>query len=142
VDSVRVQRRSRHRRLAAAAACRVYGLTIWLYPPDFRRAFGRELAITFRNRVEDVLDAGGLRHWLAFIVHIALDTLSTYRMLLTPGDQVVSAGAGSLLGLGEGDVAHGGLDHAMLEEIFASAGVLLAFAGWLTFLVILPKYGC
>jgi hypothetical protein len=132
--------RSRHRRLAAAA-CRVYGLTIWLYPPEFRRAFGRELAVTFRTRVEDVLEAGGIRDWLAFVAHIALDTLSTYSTLVTPSE---AQGAVSLLGLSEGEVAHGCFDRATLDIqlMFASAGVALAFAGWFAFLVILPKYVC
>jgi hypothetical protein len=135
-----MRRRSRHRRLAAAA-CRVYGLTIWLYPPQFRRAFGRELAVTFRTRVEDVLEAGGIRDWLAFVAHIAWDTVSTYRTLATPTD---AHGAVSLLGLSETEVAHGCLDRATLDMplMFASAGVALAFAGWFAFLVILPKYVC
>jgi hypothetical protein len=132
--------RCRYPRLAAAA-CRVYGLTIWLYPPEFRRAFGRELAVTFRTRVEDVLEAGGIRDWLAFVAHIALDTLTTYSTLVTRSG---AQGAVSLLGLSEGEVAHGCLDQATLDIhlMFASAGVALAFAGWFAFLVILPKYVC
>ncbi len=130
--------RSRHPRLAAAA-CRVYGLIIWLYPSAFRRAFGRELTVTFRTRVEDVLDAGGIRDGLAFVAHIAFDTLSTYGTLMTSRD---AQDAGSLLGLSEGEVAHGCLDRATLDMqlMFASAGVALAFAGWFAFLVILPQY--
>jgi hypothetical protein len=132
--------RSRHRRLVAAA-CRVYGLTIWLYPPAFRRAFGRELAVTFRSCVEDVFEAGGIRDWIAFVAYIVWDTLSTYRTLVTPSD---AQGAVSLLGLSEGKVAHGCLDRATfdIQLMFASAGVALAFAGWMAFLVILPKYCC
>jgi hypothetical protein len=91
--------RCRYPRLAAAA-CRVYGLTIWLYPPEFRRAFGRELAVTFRTRVEDVLEAGGIRDWLAFVAHIALDTLITYSTLMSRSG---APGAVSLLGLSEGE---------------------------------------
>jgi len=138
-----LRRRTRYRRLAAAA-CKVYSLTIWLYPPEFRRAFGRELAITFRTRVEDVLETGGIRDWLAFAAHIAWDMLATYRMLLTPGE--APADAVSLLGLSEGEIALGGLHRAPLDLdiqlIFATAGVVFAFAGWFVFLVILPKYIC
>ena len=132
--------RCRYPRLAAAA-CRVYGLTIWLYPPEFRRAFGRELAVTFRTRVEDVLEAGGIRDWLAFVAHIALDTLRTYSTLVTPSE---AQGTVSLLGLSEGEVAHGCLDRGTLDIqlMFATAGVALAFAGWFAFFVILPKYVC
>jgi len=138
-----LRRRTRYRHLAAAA-CRVYGLTIWLYPPEFRRAFGREMAITFRTRVEDVLETGGIRDWLAFVAHIAWDMLSTYRMLLAPGE--VPGDAVSLLGLSDGAIALGGLQRAPLDLdiqlIFATAGVVFAFAGWFVFLVILPKYVC
>ena len=131
--------RCRYPRLAAAA-CRIYGLTIWLYPPEFRRAFGRELAVTFRTRVEDVLEAGGIRDWLAFVAHIALDTLTAYSTLMTRSG---AQGAVSLLGLSEGEVAHGCLEATLdIQLIFASAGVALAFAGWFAFLVILPKYVC
>jgi len=49
--------RTRHLWLAAVA-CKVYGLTLHLYPVRFRRAFGEELAVTFRSHVEDVLDSG------------------------------------------------------------------------------------
>jgi hypothetical protein len=136
-------RRTRYRRLAAAA-CGIYGLTIWLYPREFRRAFGRELAITFRSRVEDVLETGGLRDWFAFVAHMAWDMISTYRMLLSPGE--VPGDAVSLLGLSEGEIALGGLHRAPLDLdiqlMFATAGVVLAFAGWFVFLVILPKYIC
>ncbi len=132
--------RTRHPRLAAVA-CKVYALTIWLYPPEFRRAFGRELAVTFRARVEDVLEAGGIRDWLAFVAHIALDTLSTYSTLVTHSE---AQGTVSLLSLSEGEVAHGCPDRATLDIqlMFATAGVALAFAGWFAFLVILPKYVC
>ena len=132
--------RCRYPRLAAAA-CRIYGLTIWLYPPEFRRAFGRELAVTFRTRVEDVLEAGGILDWLAFVAHIALDTLTTYSTLMTRSG---AQGAVSLLGLSEGEVAHGCLDRATfdIQLMFASAGIALAFAGWFAFFVILPKYVC
>jgi hypothetical protein len=132
--------RTRHRRLAATA-CKVYGLTIWLYPREFRRAFGRELAVTFRTRVEDVLDGGSLRDWLAFVGHIGWDMLRTYSTLVTAGD---APGGASLLGLSDGEVAHGCLDRATVDMplMFATAGVALAFAGWFTFLVILPRFVC
>lgn len=114
---------------------------IWLYPPEFRRAFGRELAVTFRTRVEDVLESSSIRDWLAFIAHIAWDTLISYSALVAPREV---QGAASLLGLDEGEVAHGCLDRPSLDIqlMFASAGVALAFAGWFVFLVILPKYVC
>jgi hypothetical protein len=128
----------RHPRLASTA-CWVYSLTIWLYPREFRRAFGRELTLTFRNRIEDVLEAGGICEWLAFAAHIALDTLSTCGTLATPSE---SQGAVSLLGLTEGEIAHGALDSATVDihMMFVTAGLALTFAGWFTFFMILPKY--
>lgn len=135
-----MRRRCKHPRLASAA-CRVYDLTIWLYPREFRRAFGRELALTFRSRVEDVLEAGSLCDWLAFAAHIALDTFSTCNALAASSE---SQGAVSLLGLSEGEMAHGGLHSATvdIQMVFATAGVALTFVGWFTFFVILPKYVC
>lgn len=130
--------RCRHPRLASAA-CWVYGLTIWLYPREFRHAFGRELALTFRSRVEDVLEAGGLGDWLAFAAHIALDTFRTCHTLAASSEW---EGAASLLGLSEGEMAQGALDPATvdIQLMFATAGVALTFAGWFAFFVILPKY--
>jgi hypothetical protein len=73
---------TRHPRLSAAA-CRIYGLTIWIYPTEFRRAFGRELLVTFRNRVEDVLDGGGILEWLVFAGRMAIDCVRTCSTLST-----------------------------------------------------------
>jgi hypothetical protein len=126
----------RHPRVAAAA-CKIYGLTIWLYPAEFRRAFGDELAITFRNRVEDVLDGGGILDWLAFAVHIAVDWIRTCGTLVTESR---TAGSVSLLGLNEGDAAHGCLDRTAVDVplVFVVAGFVLAFVGWYAFFGILP----
>lgn len=129
---------TRHPRLAAAA-CKVYGLTIRLYPAEFRRAFGRELAVTFRTRVEDVLDAGGVHHWLAFAAHIALDTLRTHADLITTDSTQDSV---SLLGLSEGRAPQGGIDRATVDSqfLFAAAGLVLTVVGWYAFFAILPSY--
>jgi len=88
---------TRHPRLSAVA-CKIYGLAICVYPIEFRRAFGRELLVTFRNRVEDVLDGGGILEWLAFAGHIAIDcvrtcsTLSTERRTVDVSRVVLAAG--------------------------------------------------
>ena len=130
--------RTRYPRLAATA-CRVYGLMIWLYPPVFRRAFGRELVLTFRSRVEDVLNDGGVREWFTFAAHIAWDTIRTSGTLMATGGPRDSL---SLLGLREGDAAHGGLDHATVtvDLMFAAAGLVLGFGGWYAYFAILPLY--
>jgi hypothetical protein len=129
---------SRHPRLATAA-CKVYRLAIWLSPPEFRRAYGRELAVTFRTRVEDVLEADSLRDCLGFAAHIAVDTLRTWSFQLTPGEAPREV---SLLGLSDDEVAHGTLDLPRLDiqVVFVSAGVGLAFTGWFAYLFILPAY--
>ena len=130
---------TRHPRLVAAA-CKVYGLTILLYPVAFRRAFGRELAITFRNRVEDVLDSGNVHDWLGFAAHIALDTIRAC------ADAPTTAGGaepGSLLGLTDGDMAHGSLNRAypdVLQGILVLAGLALTIGGWYAFFAVLPSY--
>jgi hypothetical protein len=73
---------TRHSRLVALA-CRIYSLTIYIYPTEFRRAFGHELVVTFRNRAEDVLDEGGIMERLAFAAHIAVDCVRTWTTLST-----------------------------------------------------------
>jgi hypothetical protein len=130
--------RTRHPGLAAAV-CKVYGLAIWMFPTEFRGAFGHELAVTFRNRVEEVLDGGGILDWLAFAVHIAFDWIRTCSMLATEGR---TQGSVSLLGLSAGGAAHGCVDRATVDVqfMFAVAGLVLAFAGWYTVFGILPSY--
>src|SRR5262245_41503805 len=88
---------TRHPRLSAVA-CRIYSLTICLYPTEFRRRFGHELVVTFRNRVEDVLDGGGILEWLAFAGHIAIDCMRTCSTLSM---ELGACGSMSLLGLSD-----------------------------------------
>jgi hypothetical protein len=130
--------RTRHPRVAHAA-CALYRLALWLYPAEFRRTFGGELVVTFRSRVEDVLDGGGLCAWLAFAAHMAWDTMHASSTMLAAGPPSASA---SLLGLAEGEVARGGIDGATIDVqlLFAAAGVALALYGWYAYLVILPTY--
>lgn len=129
--------RSRHPRLASAA-CRAYGFVVYLYPREFRQAFERELALTFRNRVEDVLE-GSIGSWLAFVAHIGLDTLRTRRTLIESSQWQTAA---SLLGLAEGEVARGSLGRARVDihVMAAAAGVALTLAGWFAYFVVLPRY--
>ena len=119
---------TRHPRLSAVA-CTVYGLTIWLYPAEFRRAFGHELVVTFRNRVEDVLDGGGILDWLAFGWHIAIDCIRTCGALTTESRP---RGSMSLLGLSERAAVHGYIDHTTVDVSLASAaaGIVLAGVVW------------
>lgn len=86
--------RTRHPRLAAAA-CRVYGAAIRLYPAHFRQEFGDELAVTFRNQVEDALDSGSIVIWAEFALTIVIDWIRTCCMPLTES----RTGSASILGL-------------------------------------------
>jgi hypothetical protein len=133
-----MRRRARHPRLVRAA-CACYGVVILLYPGGFRRTFGRELMLTFRSRVEDVLDAGGIGDWVAFAAHIAWDTARTTVGLLATADTRVST---SLLGLCEGEVAHGGIEPAGVDVhlLLVTAGLGLALGGWYAYFVVLPTY--
>jgi hypothetical protein len=126
--------RTRHPRLAAAA-CKIYRLVIAMYPGEFKRDFGPELAITFRNRVEDVLDDGGVMEWLGFIAHIASDSLRTGLTLVTAPE---SERLTSLLGLREGYAAQGAIDPTRLDVMFAAAGFVVACAGY-TYFAWLPS---
>jgi hypothetical protein len=129
--------RTRHPRLTAAA-CRIYGLTIRVYPTEFRRTFGHELAVTFRNRVEDVLDGGGVLDWLAFAVQIAIDWIRTCSTLVTESR---TPGPVSLLGLSEADAAHGWLDRTTVDVSVAFAsGVVLSCVGCYAFITYLLSY--
>ena len=48
----------------------------------------------------------------------------------------------SLLGLREGDAAHGGLEQATVtvDLMVAAAGLVLGFGGWYAYFAILPLY--
>src|SRR6185369_14557142 len=38
--------------------CRVYGLMLWAYPPDFRGDYRREMLVVFRTGARDVRQRG------------------------------------------------------------------------------------
>jgi hypothetical protein len=130
-----VPARTRHPRLTAAA-CALYGVAIRLYPAELRLAFGEELRVTFRTRVEDVLN-GDFAGWVAFAAHLIADGI-LLRATLLPNN----ASAVSLLGLSDGDTAHGALDRAAVDAqgAFVVAGFALAIVGWFAYFVILPRY--
>ncbi len=118
--------RSRYPRLVAAA-CRLYSVAMWCYPAALRREFHRELTITFRNRVEDVLDAGGATALPFFVSHLVIDWLRT---LSLGSDYQPSL---SLLGLGVDDEqACGCLDRTTFSVslMLATLGVILLVGGW------------
>jgi hypothetical protein len=121
------------------AACALYGVTLWLYPGAFRRRFGDELMVTFRNRVEDVLDEGSGRECLSFVLHIAWDTLRAAGATRAAVNEPTPT---SLLGLCEGDVAGGSLEPAVFDIhlVFAAGGVVLALGGWYAYFAVLPAY--
>jgi hypothetical protein len=124
-----MRRPTRHPRLSAAA-CKVYGLTLWLYPTEFRRAFAHELVVTFRNRVEDVLDGGGILDWLGFAGHIANDCIRTCSTLMTESRTRTSM---SSLGLSEGDAAQGDIVRTTIDVSVAgvAAGIVFGCVVWL-----------
>jgi hypothetical protein len=132
-------RRRGEQRWLVHAACALYGVTLWLYPSEFRRRFGDELTVTFRNRVEDVLEKGLGRECLSFVLHIAWDTL---RAAIATRAAVNEPAPTSLLGLCEGDVAGGSIELAVLDIhiVFAAGGVVLALGGWYAYFAVLPAY--
>ena len=130
--------RTRHPRLEEAA-CLAYGIAIWLFPSEFRRDFGHELAVTFRNNVQDALERGSILQWLGFAAHIVLDWLRTRSMLLLESH---TYGSESMLGLSDGDTATGRSNRTTIDVsfVFAAAGLVLSCAGWYAYFVILPTY--
>src|SRR4051812_36648074 len=109
--------RTRHQRLCSIA-CQLYRALICLYPRDFRRAFDRELIITFRNQAEDVLDDGVLA-WLTFAGRIAGDWVRTWGTLAIESE---TPSTGSLLGLHpRSGPAYGCIDRAPVDVSFVFA---------------------
>ena len=129
---------TRHPRLSAVA-CRIYRWTICVYPTEFRRTFGHELVVTFRNRVEDVLDGGGILEWLAFAGHIAIDCVRTCGTLLTESRPRSSM---SLLGLSDDARSLNGMDRgtADLSPVCVAAGVIFSAGVWYMLVVSSPRW--
>ncbi len=120
---------TRHPRLSAVA-CTVYRWTLCIYPLEFRRAFGHELVVTFRNRVEDVLDGESMMEWFAFAGHIAIDCVRTCGTLLTETRTYRSM---SLLGLSDDDLSDSGT--ADLSHVFVAAGIVFSAVLWYALVV-------
>jgi hypothetical protein len=116
--------RCRHPRIVAGV-CRVYALAIWCYPPSLRRAFHRELTVTFRNRAEDVLNAGVVPAFL-FALHLATDWLRSFTFGTDYQPTL------SLLGLSVDDEACGSIDRTTFSVslMLATLGVILLVSGW------------
>ena len=118
--------RSRHPVLVASA-CRVYGLMIWCYPTTLRREYRREMLLTFKNAVEDVLDSGSGAALMLFVLHTTIDWLRT---LTLERDEPVTL---SLLGLGASDGAGAGCmdsSNVSVSLMLATLGVVLLILGW------------
>jgi hypothetical protein len=125
---------TRHPRLSAIA-CRIYSLIVCVYPTEFRRTFGHELVITFRNRVEEVLDGGGIVEWLAFAGHIAVDCIET---CWTLSRELRASGSMSLLGLSDDssiDRRAAGVSH-----LCVAAGVVFSAGVWCLLVVSSPRW--
>ena len=55
--------------------CRVYGLMLWAYPPDFRGDYRREMLVVFRTGARDVMQREGSAALLRFMRHVSWDWL-------------------------------------------------------------------
>ena len=118
--------RCRHPHIVTGA-CRLYGLLMWLYRADLRRDYRHELRLTFRNRVEDVVNTGRMWPAIRFVGHIAADWLRTLTLEPEPAATL------SLLGLSSTDAAAPGcVDRSTVSVslMLASLGVVLLIAGW------------
>ncbi|MCC7008300.1 MAG: hypothetical protein IT184_05745 [Acidobacteria bacterium] len=119
-------------------ACALYRVLTRLYPSAFRREFGCELLVTFRNQATDVC-AGGARACVAFAVHVIWDTIRTSATLRMPRRELAP---GSILGLMDGAMADGAMSDSTMsvDFVFAVAGVVLGAAGWYAYFAVLPSY--
>lgn len=110
-----------------AWCCRLYSLLLRLYPANLRREYQRELLLTFKNRVEDVINTGRPSVAMLFAIHMAVDWLRTLAL------EHEEPAALSLLGLDshEGG-ASGCLDRSTVSVslMLASLGVVLLIMGW------------
>jgi len=57
--------------------CRVYGLMLWAYPPDFRGDYRREMLVVFRTGARDVMQREGSAALLPFMRQVSWDWLCT-----------------------------------------------------------------
>ena len=53
--------------------CRLYELTLWAYPSEFRRAYGREMTLAFRSCAREIVHTKGVAALAPFIVHMTWD---------------------------------------------------------------------
>jgi hypothetical protein len=53
--------------------CRLYELTLWAYPSEFRREYGREMTLAFRSRAQETVRVKGATALVPFIAHITWD---------------------------------------------------------------------
>jgi hypothetical protein len=129
-------RRTRHSR-TVAAVCFLYRITLWVYPPQFRRAFGPELVVTFRNRFEDVCDSGRVLDCVAFAAHLIVDWIRAYTILLRESRPPASV---AVLGLSDDEIAHGCVAGAAGDGqfIFAAVGFVFSIIGWYIFFTFRP----
>jgi hypothetical protein len=124
--------RTQHPRLVVAA-CRLYGVALWLYPIQLRREFRDELLLTFRNLAEDALATGKPLIALVFIVRIAADLLRSLTL-----DSVAPPPRLSMLGLAASDdEACGCLDRSVVDGslLLAMLGIVLMFVGWCGYVI-------
>ncbi len=61
----------------ASGMCRAYQVLLFAYPPGFRRRYGKEMALAFRDRVRDALDGVRPLTVLETVGRIGRDFLQT-----------------------------------------------------------------
>ena len=64
--------------------CHLYSLMLLAYPSAFRREYGREMALVFRDQARDVIEHGGARALLPFMLRVSCDWLHTALRESTP----------------------------------------------------------
>jgi len=100
---------------------------IWFYPATLRLEYRREMLLTFKNSVEDVLEASSVLAVLMFVVRMAVDWLRTVTL------EREEPATLSLLGLGSSDGAGAGCidsSNVSVSLMLATLGVVLLIAGW------------
>jgi hypothetical protein len=119
--------------------CRIYRLMLLAYPSTFRREYGREMALAFRNEAQDVLQNNGSWALFPFTLHVIWDWLQTIvrerKDVATNSAVAVRVNGGAVISLfGLNNVARTpDIDQQSrgVWLILTAVGIFLLVVGWL-----------
>jgi hypothetical protein len=128
--------------------CRIYDVMLLAYPANFRREYGREMAVTFRDRARGEWTRRGAAGLLFFVPHILADWLQTVVLERLHASDDDAAAANGLAGSGikvislfapNNVVAVPGTaaDSRPVWLLLGCLGVFLLIEGWVRWLALM-----